>query len=487
MKYRALLPLFLIACSGPALQQSTPQPAGGALDAGAASITPNDMHARIAFLASDALRGRDTPSQGLEVAAAYIASEYSRLGLEPRGDSGTYFQRYPYGTRTLLADSAAVSIAAHGQSASLVFGKDFFASAGAPDRFAGDAVFAGQKIDSTNAATLKDKVAVVFVPGAMDRAWRASVTAARNGARTAGASGIIVVLDTSVTEAMVHQRATFGLTTSSVVAPMPVVYVRYDKARDLMAGGATVQAALPVMSHINYPPNVVAVLPGSDPELKNTYVVLSAHMDHIGVTRPDARGDSINNGADDDASGTSAVVETAEAMIASGKRPLRSIMFLNVSGEEKGLLGSQWFSEHPEVPLKSIVADVNIDMIGRNNPDSVVVIGQEYSSLGPLTQRLVKAHPELHLTASKDIWPEQRFFFRSDHFNFARKDIPAIFFFSGVHEDYHKPSDEVQKIDADKAARIARLAYYLTSAIANDRVAPAWTEQGIRDVHALTR
>ena len=138
-------------------------------------------------------------------------------------------------------------------------------------------------------------------------------------------------------------------------------------------------------------------------------------------------------------------------------------------------------------PLKSIVADINIDMIGRNSPDTVVAIGQEYSSLGPSMVAIVRAHPELKLIPSPDIWPQERFFFRSDHYNFARKEVPAIFFFSGVHEDYHRPSDEVVKIDADKASRIARLAYYLAFDIANRREPPKWTEQGLKEVRQLTR
>jgi Zn-dependent M28 family amino/carboxypeptidase len=207
----------------------------------------------------------------------------------------------------------------------------------------------------------------------------------------------------------------------------------------------------------------------------------------VGVGTPDATGDSIYNGADDDASGTSAVLEIAEALASSGRAPARSVLFLLVSGEEKGLLGSRYYSEHPTVPLSSVVANVNIDMIARNAPDTVVAIGQEYSSLGPLMHELVRAHPELQLTASRDLWPQERFFFRSDHFNFARKEIPAIFFFAGVHEDYHRPSDEVEKINADKAARIAKLAYYLTREIATRREPPQWTAQGLQEVRALTR
>jgi Zn-dependent M28 family amino/carboxypeptidase len=177
----------------------------------------------------------------------------------------------------------------------------------------------------------------------------------------------------------------------------------------------------------------------------------------------------------------------AEAFSTLAEPPRRSLVFLNVSGEEKGLLGSRWFTEHPTIPVDRIVADVNMDMIARNAPDSIVVIGQQYSSLGPLVQGVAAEHPELGLTVSEDLWPEERFFFRSDHFNFARLEIPALFFFAGVHEDYHQPSDELAKLDLDKAARVARLAFWTAYAIADSPAAPTWTEQGLQEVRALTR
>lgn len=497
---------LLGACNGP----GTPQPAALVTTTGVATITPTDIRARIGFLASDALRGRDTPSQGLDAAAAYIASEYERLGLEPHGDNGSYLQRYPYTFRTLRPDSIRLDVTTRAGTSSYSYGTDLFASPGSPARTSGELVFTRKSFDDAGPVT--GRIPMVFVGGPLDRAWRSAVNSARNAARSQGANALLIVLDPALTSADVRQRTLTTATSASVAPTVSTIYLRYDRARELLRGvgqdldslvareksgtlqpvvltGTTATFAVPVSEVIHHPPNVVAVLPGIDPELRNTYVVLSAHMDHIGVTAPDARGDSINNGADDDASGTSAVVEMAEAFasLPASQRPRRSILFLNVSGEEKGLLGSQYFSDHPVVPLASIVADINIDMIGRNAPDSVVAIGQDYSSLGPLTQEVVRNHPELRLTASRDIWPQERFFFRSDHYNFAKKDIPAIFFFSGVHEDYHRPSDEVAKIDADKAARIARLAYYLASEIANRREPPKWTEQGLKEVRALTR
>lgn len=467
--------VLLAACGSSTVQQSQVRPAA---DAGAATITASDMRARIGFLASDALRGRDTPSPGLEAAAAYIVSEFQRLGLEPRGDNGTYYQRYPYTLRTIQPRGVRLDVATDGEPESLAFGKDFFAWAGTTAR-------AQAQLVSGN--DVRGRIAVVEITGLLDRAWRTRVSRARNAATSGGALALIVVLDSTIAEAEVRERATAFSTTRSVSPVVSTLFVRKDRAREALKIGSVATIAVPVDEIGHRPPNVMAVLPGSDPALRGTYLVLSAHMDHVGVGTPNAQGDSIYNGADDDASGTSAVLEVAEALASLPNRPARSVMFLLVSGEEKGLLGSQYFADHPTVPLSSMIANINIDMIARNAPDTVVAIGQEYSSLGPQVIDIVRRHPELGLTASRDIWPQERFFFRSDHYNFAKKDIPAIFFFSGVHEDYHRPSDEVEKIDAEKAARIAKLSYYLALEVANGREAPKWTEQGLKEVRSLTR
>ncbi|HYH80346.1 MAG TPA: M20/M25/M40 family metallo-hydrolase, partial [Longimicrobium sp.] len=198
-------------------------------------------------------------------------------------------------------------------------------------------------------------------------------------------------------------------------------------------------------------------------------------------------GDSIYNGADDDGSGTTGILEVARAFASMGIRPRRSVVFLHVSGEEKGLLGSEWYSEHPTLPLAQTVANINIDMIGRNNPDSVVVIGKSYSTLGATVNAVQRAHPDLHLTLADDLWPQERFFFRSDHYHFARKEVPSIFFFSGVHADYHRPSDEVDKVDFDKLTRIARMAFFTAWEVANAPGRPQWDPRGLAEVRGMTR
>jgi Zn-dependent M28 family amino/carboxypeptidase len=234
------------------------------------------------------------------------------------------------------------------------------------------------------------------------------------------------------------------------------------------------------MSHASSAPNAIGILDGSDPVLRRQYLVYSAHMDHIGISP--GRPDSVNNGADDDASGTTGVIELARAFSRPGARPKRSIIFLTVSGEEKGLWGSRYFTEHPPVPIGRIVADLNMDMIGRNWRDTLVAIGREQSNLGETLERVNRAHPELRITAVDDRWPEERFYFRSDHYNFARKGVPILFFFNGVHPDYHQPTDSPDKIDSEKEARILRLLYYLGREVGDAPARPQWKPESYRDI-----
>jgi Zn-dependent M28 family amino/carboxypeptidase len=153
------------------------------------------------------------------------------------------------------------------------------------------------------------------------------------------------------------------------------------------------------------------------------------------------------------------------------------VIFLTVSGEEKGLWGSRYFSEHPTVPLSQIVADLNIDMVGRNWRDSIVAIGKEHSDLGTTLNRVAAAHPELHMEPIDDRWPEENFYFRSDHFNFARKGVPILFFFNGTHPDYHQASDSPDRIDAEKQSRIVQLLFYLGMDVANAPARPKWNPE----------
>jgi Zn-dependent M28 family amino/carboxypeptidase len=251
--------------------------------------------------------------------------------------------------------------------------------------------------------------------------------------------------------------------------------------RPLGDTGSYIQSyPLPLQRNV-FAPNVVGLLEGRDPALRGEYIVFSAHMDHVGVGEP-VNGDSIYNGADDNASGTTAVLALAEAFAHSGERPRRSLIFLTVSGEERGLWGSAHFTSQPPVAIDSIAAAVNIDMIGRNWPDTIVAIGKEHSDLGTSVDRVAAVHPELRLAAIDDPWPNEQFYYRSDHYNFARRGVPVLFFFNGTHGDYHEPGDEPQKIDVEKATRVARLLYYFGLDIANATPRPIWNPESYRRI-----
>jgi Zn-dependent M28 family amino/carboxypeptidase len=310
---------------------------------GEAAITEALIKRHIDVIADDSMLGRNTPSRGLDLTAAYIAAQFKRLGLKPGGDSNSYIQRYPLGK-----------------------------------------------------------------PGAP--------------------------------------------------TPRPPAGLDHDP---------------------NSAPNAVGILPGTDPALRDEYIVVSAHMDHVGVNSAHPK-DSIWNGADDDASGTAGVLALAEAFATAPTK--RSIVFLTVSGEEHGLWGSAWFAANPPVPIGKIVANLNLDMIGRNWKDSIVVIGQEHSDLGATLMKVASAHPELGITPIPDPWPQENFFGRSDHYNFARRGVPALFFFNGTHVDYHQPSDSPDKIDAEKESRIVKLIYHVGVAVANATARPKWNQESYRKI-----
>ncbi len=531
MKRILILAAVTAACSPQAPWSVAPD---SAATRAAATITAGDMYDRIAFLASDDLRGRDTPSPGLETAARWVADELASFGLHPAGDDG-WFQRYPY-PEVALDVGRTTFAAVAGATHSFEYGRDFLAWPGAEATVTAAAVFAGSatagpggpagaELEPADDSALLGRALLTPLPGLpeagatglrLDRGARRHVAAMRARALDAGAAAVVFLLDERVTTGEVAalaeeaERARRRFGDPAPGDALPTFFVHSDAAgrmlrmagRDpapFLGGGQDSQpVSLPGLSlrmaaptrvlDDARPPNVVGVLRGRDLELRNSYVVVSAHMDHVGVGRPDETGDSIYNGADDDASGVAVLVEVAQALAALETRPRRSVLFVAVSGEEKGLLGSRWFSDNPTVPLEAMVANINVDMVGRNAPDSIVVIGQEYSSMGRILETVAARHaPELGLTVADDLWPEQRFFFRSDHFNFARREIPALFFFAGTHEDYHRPGDEVDTVDTDKIARVGRLVFYLTHDLAQAQDAPAWNPEGLETIRRLTQ
>jgi len=474
----------------------------------AQTISSEDIRRRIGIIADDSMRGRDTPSPELDKVAQYIAREYRRLGLKPGGENGSFLQRYSIDRVQVVAESSVAFIHG-GADVTFSYGTDFVFVDNSFDSgdYAGDLVLLSGPLGGTlagDSASLAGKMlianrprnrgefqrvlawkpqGVVFVGTAPDSVWRRNVERStrpqlRDPSRPVGPPVVLAVRAVSLQPVLARLGQDLSVAQNATTL----------EAKPLTGAQLHLHARIQAVER-NSAPNVVSILEGSDPTLKNEYVVFSAHMDHVGVAGPRGSGgcrakgaDSICNGADDDGSGTVAVVEIAEALAGMNPRPKRSIIFLNVSGEEKGLWGSEYFSDHPAVPISSIVADLNIDMIGRNWKDTIVAIGKEHSDLGATLNRVGAAHPELNMRPIDDIWPDENFYFRSDHYNFARKGVPILFFFSGTHADYHQVSDSPDKIDAEKESRVARLIFYLGVDVANAAERPKWNPDSYKRI-----
>jgi peptidase M28-like protein len=469
----------------------------------AASITGADIAHRIGIIAADSMMGRDTPSRGLELTAAYVADQFRKFGLKPGGDRG-WLQRYPIARHRLdLGQSRVVFVAGGRKDLAAFTSAARYDGGPVPQKpVSGTALLVGgpQTTETADRLGVQGKI-VLYVPQA-----GIETAAAQQVLRVlylAGPKALVTLsnLDSARFAAAIPRRAP-ERTVVGTVSDRPVaLQIREAAVRSaLSAAGADLSAIraarepiareLPglrvdiemkdtVTSSLSAP-NTVGILEGSDPTLRDEYLVYSAHMDHIGISP--GQPDSINNGADDDGSGTVGVIELARAFSRQGARPKRSIIFLTVSGEEKGLWGSKYFTEHPPVPIDRIVADINMDMIGRNWPDTIVAIGKEHSDLGATLNRVNAAHRELGMTAIDDRWPAERFYFRSDHYNFARKGVPILFFFNGVHEDYHQVTDSPDKINSEKEARILRLLFYLGREVGNAPNRPQWKPESYKEI-----
>ena len=472
------------------------------------AIDAGDARDHVRFLASDEMRGRNTPSPELEHAAAWIAERFRQAGLRPAGDDGGFLQFWPFERNLLDTDAVRLGWRDGDRGLEMLdYGQDFAALAGGRAGAGvaeGELVWLGMAQDAPDSMHLaQGRVAMVLLPGDSPQAWRYPVTVRRSmiTAGRAGALGVIFVLDPAFGAADIATLAQQFAGPVAEPQALPLFFLRRDAAATLatavggnlsrlvamaeggsretvvMNGDPTLAAAPPRRVDVSVP-NVVATLPGSDSARAEEYIILTAHFDHEGIGPADETGDSIYNGADDNASGTAALIEIAQAFGELTRAPARPILFLATSGEEKGLLGAQWFARNPSVFLSSAVANLNMDMVGRNHPDSVVAVGYDYSDLGPLLANIARTTPSLGLTVAPDPAPEQNLFQRSDHWPFAQANIPAIAISSFLHEDYHRPSDEADRIDADKIARIARLLFLAAYDLASSETEPAWTEAG---------
>ena len=489
------------------------------------TISAAQIRDYLTFIASDEMEGRDTPSRGLDTTAKFLATNLSHWDFKPAGDDGSFFQRIEL--RRYRADSGQTKVEYNGKT--LTAGTDYL-PAGGSGNATGQLLFAGngwliksKEIDAYKGVDPAGKIAVIFGSPNMSPRGIARADLGKDSmnpvdyARSKGVVGLIYVPDFQYLANWQRNRQRLMERGSTVVAkfqnqsnaPLPSIVISPELANAIFAGerqsatgifNASYGGELPapfVMSEqkkitLNIAnnsetvptQNVVAVWEGSDPVLKNEYVALGAHYDHIGTGCPPVGNDTICNGADDDGSGTTALLGMAEALSKAPTRPKRSILFVWHCGEEKGLWGSRYFTEYPTVPLNQIVAQINIDMIGRSKkegdtnprnseltgPDSIYLIGSTMMSteLGELVNAVNKSFLNITFdTRYDDPKDPNRFFFRSDHYNYARKGIPIIFFFDGVHEDYHRAGDSADKIDYQKMEKVTRTIYMTLWEIAN--------------------
>lgn len=478
--------------------------------AAAATITPADVSRRIHIIADDSMGGRDTPSPGLDKAAQYVADEFKRFGLRPAGEDGTWFQRYEISRRRIVPAESHVGLMGGGKHVHAELATDarfMFGSVPAKEIMAPAFLLGGALTPEAVAGLdLQGKAALVVID--FSKPLTPAFMQTLGAVAEKGVAGIIVISNRDSatfaqrlrTQAQVrvtvgggsgvpmveaHERA-LGPAIESAGVKLDAVRASATLVAQELTGMVAGIGLKEEILETTTAPNTIGMLEGSDPSLKDEYLILTAHMDHVGVAGSgncQAKGaDSICNGADDDASGTVGILEIAEAFSRRGVKPKRSVLFMTVSGEEKGLWGSEYYSNHPTVPLGQIVANINMDMIGRNWADTIVAIGKEHSDLGATLNRVVASHPELRMAAIDDRWPEERFYFRSDHYNFARKGIPILFFFNGVHQDYHQVSDSPDKIDSEKLSRIARLVFYLALDVANAPARPQWNPASYKEV-----
>jgi len=492
----------LASCAALLLLGTVPLAAQSSKDVAkaAATITQADVQRRINIIADDSMMGRDTPSPGLEMTAAYVADQLKKAGFKPAGDSGTWFQRFPLVRRQMVANGSQLTFTgADGTRIVLPFATSaaFLGRGSGAVDLTGEVVLLAGPLDpaALQPTDFKDRVVVMTLD--LDH-LPTNIDAVAGAVLQAGALAIVVVTpsDSTAFAARLARQSRPRVSLagagegggdapvveareSDIVAQAPQAAQTFEQMRS--AAGPFVQVlpdwqgAVVVRDTVlgeTSAPNVVAVLEGRDKSLRGSYVVYSAHMDHLGISP--GLPDSINNGADDDGSGTVGLMELAEAFGQKKARPMRSILIVGVSGEEKGLWGSAWFTAHPTVPIDSLVADLNIDMIGRNWKDTIAVIGREHSNLGAILDSVAAEHPQLDMTPVADMWPEEGLYFRSDHYNFARKGVPILFFTSGLHPDYHRPSDSPDKIDSEKEARLLQLLFYLGEDVANSATRPQW-------------
>lgn len=482
----------------------------------AETITAADLRTRLQIIASDEFEGRETGQPGQKKAAKYIEDRFKEFGFKPIEKLGGYQQEFKL--QLTYPDTVKLIIGKD----SLEFLKDMYYFPGFGDMLieTKDLLYLGYGIDDKNYSDYKDastegrvlmisggepvdKKGKSYITEREDKSdWTVDWTKRIDVATAKGATALLVIDDnfsTSVTQfGRYIKRPDMVLgDTPSEKKGIPLIYISSKMANSILKGAGVMGGHQKLEKKINKKgkplseeltvsvtidvkknreeltsENILAFLPGT--EKPEEVLVITSHYDHLGK-----KGDKIFNGADDDGSGTTTLLELAEAFSIAAKEgngPKRSILFMTVSGEEKGLLGSEFYTENPVFPLENTVANLNIDMVGRidenHAPDSnyVYVIGSDKlsSELHRLSEDANKTYSGIDFDYTyNDENDPNRFYYRSDHYNFAKNQIPVIFYFTGVHEDYHQPTDTVEKIMFQKTENIARLVFHTAWEIAN--------------------
>ena len=525
----ALVLSALLACT------AGPEPARA--DPAAAARIEADLR----YLADDRLEGREAGTRGYDLAAEYVAGRYAQIGLQPAGDAGTFFQQVPLLKATRERDGARFEIERGGETTTLRFQEQYLPainynaaahSLRAPAVFVGQAVHApGLQHDDFAGVDLTGKIAVVLggAPERFDidrRAFHSSLREKLRAIAERGAVGLVLVgtddeearspwtrASASWQKPGMRLRGEDGKGVDTWPQLQASAAVATDAAELVFAGGPHTAKALfaqaragtlrpfglpgtitlagrtriePTQSR-----NVVGKLVGSDANAGAEHIVYTAHLDHIGIGAA-VNGDRIRNGAIDNALGVSIMLEAAHELARNPARPKRSLLFVALTAEEKGLLGAEWFATHPTVPKSSLVANINMDMPVMLAPSrDTVPIGIEHSTLQPSVEAAAK---ELGLSLSPDQFPEEAVFVRSDQYAFIRAGIPAVYLGGGVvaadggadpgaafraflRDCYHQPCDDAtQPIQYADAARLAKLNARIGMLVGNDPARPRWND-----------
>jgi hypothetical protein len=513
MTTRLLLPLLFAGLAA----QAAPVRLPDAVRSAAEAITAAKLKADLDYLSSDELKGRNTPSPGFDRAAGYIVGRLGAAGLEPAGDNRTFLQHYTM--RESEVDTAAASITVDGQR--FVFGDDFVMRAFAgPVAGTYQVVYVGhgwtvpgKGIDPFAGVDVRGKIVLAHGPRALPKGVDIPMIGRVNvGASTIfaeaerrGAAAVMFIAQASAlatwaqarTQGTIQREMVPSVPSAYAATPITTVMVTPKVADALMAGerasgaalvaGAEAQdypasfelrksitVSLPAKATTDHRPyNVVAMLRGSDPVLRDEYIVIESHLDGAVGSRT-VDGDSIYNAADDNASGSAGNLAVAEAL-AAGPRPKRSVIFLWDSGEERGLWGTRHFVSRPPVPLDRIVAEINVDMIGANRapgspdanaegatgPNEVYVTGPRVLSTGTeaLLDAVNRGYLNLRINPDRDRADRESFYPRTDAGPFLERRILAIGWTTGTHARYHLPNDEARYLDPGKIEAIARTIY----------------------------